>query len=459
MVGDGIRKYGRATARAAVRIIGGRERTRLVIVLACVLALNGADAATVGAAARPLRHALHISNTDIGLLVSVTALVGAIASVPFGILADRVRRTWTLAIAIVFWGVAMLWCATASNFHELLVARLALGAVTAAAGPIVHSLVGDAFDPNERGRMYGYILTGELLGAGFGFGVTGGIATFSWRAAFVVLALPAFVLAWFVWTLKEPARGEHVESERLTDAQHLARDQGIEADPELVLERRRIGLVDAFRYVLSVRTNLVLIAASACGYYFLAGVQTFGIEFAEQQYGVGQAIATGLLVAAGFGAALGSIVGGTLGDFFLSHGRLQSRVVIAAAAATATVIFFAPAVFTRAASTAVVALVAAVFVLSAQNPPLDAARLDIMPPFLWGRAESVRTLVRASAVALAPVLFGAVSDYVFGGGRTGLQWTFAIMLVPLFASAVLLVKALPTYPRDVATAAASASAR
>jgi len=319
--------------------------------------------------------------------------------------------------------------------------------------------VGDAFDPHERVRMYGYILTGELLGAGFGFGVTGGIATLSWRAAFVVLALPAFVLAWFVWTLKEPARGGHVESERLTDAQHLARDQGIEPDPDLVLERRRIGLVDAFRYVLSVRTNVVLIAASACGYYFLAGVQTFGIEFAEQQYGVGQAIATGLLLAAGFGAALGSIVGGTLGDFFLSHGRLQSRVVIAAAAATATVIFFAPAVFTRAASTAVVALVAAVFVLSAQNPPLDAARLDIMPPFLWGRAESVRTLVRASAVALAPVLFGAVSDYVFGGGRTGLQWTFAIMLVPLFASAVLLVKALPTYPRDVATAAASASAR
>lgn len=455
MISDGIG----ATARTAVRIIGGRERTRLVVVLACVLALNGADAATVGASARPLRHALHISNTDIGLLVSVTALVGAIASVPFGILADRVRRTWTLAIAIVFWGVAMLWCATASNFHELLVARLALGAVTAAAGPLVHSLVGDAFDPNERGRMYGYILTGELLGAGFGFGVTGGIATLSWRAAFVVLALPAFVLAWFVWKLKEPGRGEHVESGRLTDAQHLARDQGIEPDPELVLERRRIGLADAFRYVLSVRTNLVLIAASACGYYFLAGVQTFGIEFAEQQYGVGQAIATGLLVAAGFGAALGSIVGGTLGDFFLSHGRLQSRIVIAAAAATATVIFFAPAVFTRAASTAVVALVAAVFVLSAQNPPLDAARLDIMPPFLWGRAESVRTLVRATAVALAPVLFGAVSDYVFGGGRSGLQWTFAIMLVPLFASAVLLVKALPTYPRDVATAAASASAR
>src|SRR5207253_8681918 len=63
--------------------------------------------------------------------------------------------------------------------------------------------------------------------------------------------------------------------------------------------------------------------------------------------------------------------------------------------------------------------------------PLDAARLDIMPALLWGRAESVRTLLRSLAQALAPLIFGAVSDHVFGGGRSGLQWTFVVMLVPL----------------------------
>ena len=92
--------------------------------------------------------------------------------------------------------------------------------------------------------------------------------------------------------------------------------------------------------------------------------------------------------------------------------------------------------------------------LSAQNPPLDAARLDIMPPYLWGRAEAVRTFLRGIAQALAPLLFGAVSDHVFGGGRSGLQWTFVVMLLPLLASAYLLFRALRTYPRDVASAAA-----
>ena len=97
--------------------------------------------------------------------------------------------------------------------------------------------------------------------------------------------------------------------------------------------------------------------------------------------------------------------------------------------------------------------------LSAQTAPLDAARLDIMPPELWGRAESIRTVIRSFAQALAPLLFGVISDHVFGGGRSGLQQTFLLMLLPLAASAALLYRALRTYPRDVATAAATASAQ
>ena len=81
-----------------------------------------------------------------------------------------------------------------------------------------------------------------------------------------------------------------------------------------------------------------------------------------------------------------------------------------------------------------------------------------MVPLLWGRAEGVRTFLRTLAQALAPVTFGGISDYVFGGGRFGLQWTFLLMLVPLAASAYFLFRAAKTYPRDVATAAAAARA-
>src|SRR6266576_2434653 len=197
-VGAAVGRLTRAGTRVITTALGGAERTRVIVLLASVLALSSADASTVGASAKPLRNALGISNTDIGLLVTVTSLVGALASLPFGVLADRVRRTWTLGAAIVVWGGAMIWSATVASFGQLLLTRLLLGGVTAAAGPLVASLVGDYFAAAERGRIYGFILAGELAGAGVGFAITGDVAALSWRAAFVLLALPAFVLAWLV---------------------------------------------------------------------------------------------------------------------------------------------------------------------------------------------------------------------------------------------------------------------
>jgi predicted MFS family arabinose efflux permease len=244
---------------------------------------------------------------------------------------------------------------------------------------------------------------------------------------------------------------------RETDAQRLARERGLEPDPDLLPPRdpRRLGLAAATRYVLRIRTNVVLIAASACGYYFLAGVQTFGIEFTTKQYGIDQALASLLLLVVGGGAVIGVLAGGALGDLLLHRGYLNGRILVAAVAASAAVILFTPAIFTRSALAAVAYLTLAALAVSAQNPPLDAARLDIMVPLLWGRAEGVRTFLRTAAQALAPLLFGAVSDYVFGGGRSGLQWTFALMLLPLAAAAYFLFTGLSSYPRDVATAAAA----
>jgi hypothetical protein len=70
---------------------------------------------------------------------------------------------------------------------------------------------------------------------------------------------------------------------------------------------------------------------------------------------------------------------------------------------------------------------------------------------------------------VAPLAFGAVSDLIAGftphgaivgthtgqiasGTGTGLQVSFLIMLISLFASGWFLWRARPSYPRDVATA-------
>jgi MFS family permease len=481
-----IRRVARLGAVKLESAFGGPARSRVIIVLGGVLALSSADTATVGASATSLRHALHISNADIGLLVAVNAVVAALASVPFGVLADRVRRTTTLGITIVVWGGCMVWSATASSFSHLLMTRLFLGIATASAGPFVASMLGDWFASAERGKIYSYVLTGELLGAGLGFAVTGDVAALSWRAAFVLLAIPAFIVAWAVFSLPEPVRGgggaiapgaktiprfatamptdagDLAEEQLLeeTDAQRVSREKGVAPDYANVLteDPRRMGIVRATRYILSIKTNTVMIAASACGYFYLAGVQTFGAELVHQQYGLNQALANLLILLLGLAAVVGVLLGGRIGDLLLKRGYINGRLMVAAVTAAIAAIAFVPALLTHQVRHAIPFLILAAFGLSAQNPPLDAARLDIMVPLLWGRAEGIRTFLRTAAQALAPLMFGAMADVLFGNHHGALDWTFLIMLLPLFASSYFLFRAMPTYATDVATAAAGAAA-
>jgi MFS family permease len=472
-------RVGRAGGRRLVRVFGGPARTHVILVFGGVLALSSADTATVGASATPLRHALHISNADLGLLVGVTCVVAAIASLPFGVLADRFRRTAILGWSIVLWGGCMVWSSMVSSFGDLIISRLALGMATASAGPVIASMLGDWFPSAERGRIYSYVLTGELLGGGVGFAITGDVSALSWRASFLLLSIPAFFLAREVLRLPEPVRGgqgpiavgsqaipqvatipDHlVPDEVETDnvAHQVSRSKGVRPNTGAILidDPRRMGPWQATRYIMSIRTNVVLIISSALAYFYLTGVQTFGTEMVHQQYSVNQALANVLILVLGIGAVIGVLVGGRIGDRLLRRRFLNGRVFVAALGLTIAVVAFVPALLTHHSTAALPYLVIAAFGLSAQNPPLNAARLDIMPAALWGRAEGVRTFFRTSAQALAPVLFGGMSDIVFGSRTDALQLTFLVMLLPLALSAVMLYRAMRTYPRDVATAAAA----
>lgn len=458
-------------------LVGGPARRRVIVVLACVLALDSADKATIGTNATQLEQGLHIGETQIGLLLAVSSLVGAVATVPAGVLVDRVDRTRMLALAIIGWSAAMALSGFATSFLFLLLTRVALGAVVAVAGPAIASLIGDYFPERERGRIYGFVLSGELVGAGFGFLVAGQFANLSWRAPFFVLVLPTAGVWWLVHRLPEPARGgrsrlpagagdldDHEpadEQPAATEDDALARDIVRERDVE---PRRRavlssspqdMSIWQAVRYVLNVRTNVVLIVASALGYFFFSGLRGFAIEFAKKHYGVGQSLATTLTLVIGIGALVGVLVGGRLADRLLRHGRLSARVEVPGVAVLLAGGIFIPAVLTSSVAVAVPLLLIASLCLGAANPPLDAARLDIIHPRMWGRAEAVRTVLRNCGDAAAPLVFGVLAASVFGG-TNGLEYTFLIMLVTLFAGAAIsLTIGRRTYPADVAAAAES----
>jgi MFS family permease len=395
-----------------------------VLLLGGVLALESADLATIGAVGPELEHSLAISHAQLGLLAAAGTLMAAVATLPVGVLADRVPRAPLLTGSVGLWSIAMLAGGASGSFTELLVSRVALGAVTATAGPTLLSLVGDYFEPAERARHWGLILGGETLGAGFGFLVSGNLAgLLSWRWAFWVLVAPAVALTYALHRhLPEPAR-------RGGDEQGMS-------------------LARALRHVLKVRTNVVLIASAAIGNFFFSGVRTFTVVFIHGHYDVPNAVATSLMGILGLGALAGVLLGGRLSDAVGRRGHRSARVIVAGGGNLVAAILWIGPLLTTAIVVGLAVGVLAAAAMNVPNAPIDAARLDVIPPRLWGRAESVRSLLRALAFALAPLVFGWLADRLGTGRASGTRDAFLLMLLPLAISGLVLLRARRTYPGD-----------
>ena len=389
--------------------LGGPARRRVILSLGLVLGLSAADVSSIGAIAAQLQAGLGIGTAEIGLLATASALVGALAAIPFGLLVDKTRRVDVLAASVLLWGVAEAASAFAGSFTMLLLTRLLLGAVTATAVPAVASLTGDFFPAGERGRIYGYIVAGEVVGAGVGIGVSSLVsAALGWRAAFLVLAIPSLALAWYLWKrLPEPARGGQSRLEpgatRIITAEEAGpaaagdgdgapvreddavligvRRRGVQPREELVVEADpdHMSLRQVVTYVLRVRTNVSIILASSLGFLFLSGIRTFAVLFARGHFGMGQAAATLLLAFVGTGSLLGLLTSGRLADRLIRRGHVSARIVVAGVSFILAAALMVPALLTTRLVVALPLLLVALAALSAPNPPLDAAQLDVVP--------------------------------------------------------------------------------
>lgn len=178
----------------------------VVVLLALAIFINALDRGNFGTAAPLIKDQLHLSNSQIGVLISAffwTYVPGHFLS---GWLSERINPYRTLTLGLVIWSAATLLTGLAGGFGALLALRLLLGLGESAGWPASSKLLA-MHVPGERLASANAVTgAGLMLGNGAGILVGGLVAAqFGWRALF--FAFGAISLLWLVpWLrLRPPA--------------------------------------------------------------------------------------------------------------------------------------------------------------------------------------------------------------------------------------------------------------
>lgn len=156
-----------------------------------------------------LRDAFGLSIAGLSGVRTAAALPGLL--IPFvGLLGDRYNRVRFSWIAAIVWGIfafstglvpgGLVWL--------LVLVRFGSGTAKLVNFPLHISLLFDYYPPNTRGRVFGIYRSADAVAALAGPAIAGLVAwLIDWRAAFFLLAIPTFLLAYTAMRLNEPVRG------------------------------------------------------------------------------------------------------------------------------------------------------------------------------------------------------------------------------------------------------------
>jgi MFS family permease len=202
----------------------GRAAWYALALVALANAMSLLDRNILAILAPRIKADLHIGDAEMGLLYgTVFALFYALFSLPLGRLADGWVRTRLLGLALGFWSIATGMAAFAHGFALLALSRLGVGIGEGAVYPAGYSLVFDHFPKARRGVAMAVIAAAIAIGLGCSLmvggvaadwwdhrflGVSAPLGLHGWQFAFLVAALPGFVLAALLLRMAEPKRGQ-----------------------------------------------------------------------------------------------------------------------------------------------------------------------------------------------------------------------------------------------------------
>jgi putative MFS transporter len=438
-----LRDRARRQLGAALDRIPFRRAHVLILVLVAFGALFDAiEQYNVGLAAPLIAAQWELSNTQVGLLTTLTFAGMAIGSLIAGVTGDRYGRRITYMYNLVLYTVGALLAAFAPDIGWLLVARFIVGIGLGGELNTGLTLVAELMPTRFRGAA---VATVNIAAGGLGIFASSALAALvlgplesalggpevAWRWLLGLLALPALLVFVYRWFLPESPRYLLVEG-RVNEANavlsRLAANRlrpipGAQVTPYIDavegerLPRQRVRLVEIFQGALA-RNTLVIWVVSA---------MTFGAQVTITVFMPTVLVARGFDVSTSLAYTtlinVGGLVGAVLASVF--GYRFKRRLVLGYGAIVAVVVAIA---FGTSANLAMIlvlgALLQLMFILLNTTTWVWAPELYPTRVRAFGTGASV-TVALVSA-SLVPLLGGIVVD---AAGAVGMFVMVSVMYV------------------------------
>jgi MFS family permease len=163
-------------------------------------------------------------------------LLGAPASFLVGCLADQADRSALFAWTVGIGESACLATYFVKTYRQLYICRAVTGFSVGGALPLIYSILGDLFAAQDRHVVSAVVSFGMGAGISVGQAIAGFLGpTFGWRLPFLVVAVPALLVALAVFIfVEDPERGameqvvleQHQHPQEDDDAQQLQQREG-----------------------------------------------------------------------------------------------------------------------------------------------------------------------------------------------------------------------------------------
>jgi branched-chain amino acid transport system ATP-binding protein len=249
-----------------------------------------------------IRDAFDLSNAGILTIVALASLVGLSLQVPIAQMADRHKRTRLMLIGAATAACFSIGTGLATSVWMLVIVRSGFGIGQATVGPTHNGLIADWFPIGNRPRVFSFHRAANAVGAFVGPILAGLLAAWlSWRAPFIVFALPMLVLILLGLRLSEPSRGiQERTAMGVTDALYTE-----EPPPSFAEGWRMVWKIESLRRIFY---SLPFLAASLIGFSSLAAIlyeQKFGLDEVQRGW-VAAAAEPAQLIGLVIGARIGT---------------------------------------------------------------------------------------------------------------------------------------------------------